>query len=411
MIPSTSAEEPVRKAGPDKVLFSLASVILLDALSYSLVLPLLPFILKSYDAGAAVGGGLVAIHAVFATLAAPALGTLSDRIGRKPVILGTIVGTALSYVLFGFSRNLTLLFVARALSGAMAANSGVIHAAAADHSASRARAKAMGLLNAAVAMGFVLGPAVSAVIGQSGEAAARWVGLTAAGASCFAFAFVAAGFDEPPRGIRQKGGARWPFVAHSWTLQLLALVLVAAMSHAGLVSMTAFWGAYAYGWGAREVGYLFCWVSVFMVIAQIAIVPRLANRLGERLSLRVGLGLAVISLAALIVAPHSVPVLALGGPLLFCGITVVQTMCMSQLSRQVEANERGALMGIANGAASAGRIVGPALCGMLFVHLQPIAPYWLVAVALGGWLIWLSLGAAPVDQVPSSSRNVTAKTS
>jgi len=394
-------ERPPRSGavgGVDLSLGALASVYLLDSLSYSLMLPLLPFILEGYAAGAIEGGALIATHALFTALSGPLLGGLSDRIGRKQVIAGTVLGAAASYLIFGMSRSLTMLFVARALAGAMAGNLGVIRAAAADRSSIDSRAKVMGVINAAGAMGFVLGPALGALIGPRGNATTWWVGLVGGAAAGLALTMVLVCYREarqapsPPVPDGFSPGRSRPFALDGWRWQLLGLIGVAAMAEAGLVSVTPFLASLALAWTPRQVGILFLWVAIFIVVTQLTVVPRLAKAAGDRRALVLALTLCAGVLVALVLASHSVTVLVIGAPLLFFGITAIQTVCLSCLSKIAEPTERGTLLGVASSASSAGRILGPALCGVLFVRAGPTAPYGLMAAAIGAWLLWLSFG-------------------
>jgi MFS family permease len=373
-------------------LLALAGVLLLDAFSYSLILPLLPFILKSYQAGAVMGGLLIAIHALFAAVSGPLLGALSDRIGRRSVILASIFGTAVSYLVFAFSRDLFSLFLARAISGTMAGNAGVVQAAAADRTAAEVRAKAMGLLSAAMAMGFVLGPVIGALIGQIAPGSNFWPGIAACVGSVVAFSTTWLKYREAPgaaAGSLRPKGARPLKQLDYRTIELLGLIAAAAFAQTGLVSMTGFWANHAFGWGSAEVSLLFFWVSLFMVASQVVAVPRLASVYGERSSLIVALALCVAAVAGLIIGARSSIALLACAPLLFCGITIIQTMSASLLSQGVEAGERGALLGLSNGVGAVARVIGPALCGLVFQHVDASGPYWLVGSAMSGWLIWL----------------------
>ncbi len=400
----TANEPDARAATPSGRghILPLAGVLFLDSVSYALILPILPFIVKAYSAGAVAGGLLIAVHALMATFSGPILGRLSDRFGRKTVIVASVAGAAASYFLFAFSQNLWSLFVARALAGAMAGNVGVVQAAAADDTSEADRPRVMGLLMGSLALGFVVGPGLSALIGQAVHDPARWAGLAAAAGAIASFLMVALVYPQtpPPRaGARSTGEAsRAPINASVG--ELLGLIALAALAQTGLTAMTGFWVSHTFGWGAAQVSLIFLWVSVFMVVAQIFVVGRLANALGERPGLIVGLSLGASALMALVLVPTSVPVLLIASPVLFCGIAIVQTLSTSLLSKQVSAEHRGALLGLATGVASAARVVGPVVCGALFARVAPIAPYWLVGILMALGLAFVALRAAVVTSAP-----------
>ena len=376
-------------------LWALAGVIFLDALSYSLILPLLPFILKSFHAGAITGGFLIAIHSLFSAVSGPILGAASDRLGRRTIILVSIVGTCASYLVFSFSQNLVTLFLARAIAGAMAGNVGVVQAAAADGAPEGGRAKTMSVLSAAMAMGFVLGPVLSAVIGQVAPESSLWAGVMASLASVVSLATAWRFYREEPQAPSMAPSARgarlFSKAMSGGTRELIGVAAASAMAQTGMVAMTGFWAHHAFGWGVREVGFLFFWTASCMVAAQIVAVPKLVKALGESAALKAAVALCVLAVAGLIFGAHSRVALLMCSPGLFCGITIIQTMAASLLSQQVGAAERGALLGLSNGVSSVARVIGPALCGLVFVRLDPTAPFWLIGVVMGACLIWFPL--------------------
>lgn len=147
---------------------SLFVAIFIDSFSYALILPTLPFLALHYGAGAGFGGILVASHALAAAVAAPILGWLSDRFGKRVVICWTIAGSVFSYIVFATSRSLGTVLVTRILAGAMAGNMGVVQAAAAAQATAEQQARAVRLLTVAWAMGFIVGPAVTSLIPGTG---------------------------------------------------------------------------------------------------------------------------------------------------------------------------------------------------------------------------------------------------
>jgi DHA1 family tetracycline resistance protein-like MFS transporter len=385
----------------------LASVVFLDALSYALILPLLPFILKDHGAGAIAGGLLVACHAAMAAISGPLMGSLSDRLGRKMVIVGSLLGTILAYVGFGLTGSLVGLFASRIFAGAMAGNIGVVQAAVADGSSDADRGKAMAMLTAAWALGFVVGPAIGVVLPPNAQVA-FWPGMIAAAACGVALLGVAASYRPANKagGVTPQGTAVGTGLppGQSWSkVELIALFGVVGMSQTGLVAMTGFWASSAFQWGAREVSLLFLWVSLIVVVVQIFGMGRLIKSLGENKSLLVGVGLTLAACVLLLVQPRSRAVLLVSAPLLLCGITITQTLCSALLSKVAAETSRGAVLGLANGVTALGRVAGPALCGLLFTYVDPTGPYWLVAAMMGGWILWLGARQAQLQRAPQAS--------
>lgn len=377
----------VRPRLPPSVM-ALAFVVFLDAMSYALILPLLPFILDDYGAGAMAGGALVASHAACAAFSGPLLGWLSDRFGRKPVIVLSLLGAIGAAVAFAFSRDIVTLFVARALAGAVAGNIGVVQAAVADETPTDRRAAAMTLLTIAWALGFVVGPSLAAAVTMMGGRPAMSAGLVGAVASALSAVFVSLAY-------RQKTGADAEPASDTATgepgviVELVALFGSVALVQTGLVSMTGFWAHHAFGWGAAEVSFLFLWVAATIVVVQALGLPWLLRLAGARDSLTISVLLPPLAIVALLSAPQSRFVLAASAPLLLAGITLAQTLCTTLLSQVAPPARRGALLGLANGVAAIARVGGPTACGFLFARVSPTAPYWLVAGLMTCWTCWL----------------------
>lgn len=377
-----------------RAMSALTSVVLLDSIGYALILPLLPFILEAHDAGALTGGLLTAAYAFMAAISAPLLGVLSDRFGRRPVILLPLLGRVLAHILFAFSGSLASLFLSRLLAGAMAGSTGVVQAAVADASPGAKRGKAMAMLSAAWALGFVLGPAVGAILPHDIDYIAFWPGILAALASGAAFISVAGLYrTEKIPGAAQSGEAdaigaagTCPWSRH----ELLGLFGATAMIQTGLVAMTGFWVSHTFGWNAAQVSILFLWAALFTVGVQIALLPGLIDRFDEGILLLGGVLVTFLAAAVFLMFPQSALVLIVTSPVLLGGITTIQTLCTTLLSRLSADRSRGALLGYANSAAAIGRVIGPALCGLLFAKIHPTAPYWLVAVLTGAGFTWLA---------------------
>jgi DHA1 family tetracycline resistance protein-like MFS transporter len=373
-------------------MWALLSVIFFDSVSYSLILPILPFILRTYHADAGDGGLLIAAHGLMAVISAPALGAFSDKIGRKRIILGSLVGMTASYVVLAESRNMATLFLARLLAGAMAGNFGVVQAAAAESGGEAKSISAMSLVTASWALGFIAGPAIGAILPRS-PVPAYVPGLIAAGACALAFTAIALCHHDveqrtPPMKATTGDCAGQPEYPRM-KVELFLLFGMVAMSLTSLVALTGFWAKTIFDWDSRLVSRLFVWVALCVVVAQLFVLPWLKRGLGERRTLFSGLALTFATLLMVLRFPHDAHVVIAASPLLVCGLTVAQTMCASLLSGLCSASTRGAVMGIANGGASFGRILGPMLCGVLFERVDPTAPYGFIAAVMGGWILWL----------------------
>lgn len=148
----------------NKALSSIFLIVFIDLLGFSIILPLLPYLAREFSASEFQIGLLVASYALAQFIGAPFLGRLSDRFGRRPVLLISIAGNALGFLLLGFAQNLGMLFLSRILAGITAANISVAQAYISDVTDSQSRAKGLGLIGAAFGLGFILGPAIGGAL-------------------------------------------------------------------------------------------------------------------------------------------------------------------------------------------------------------------------------------------------------
>ncbi len=352
----------------------LLTVVLLDAASYAIILPVLPSVLLRFGAGAGAGGILIASHAAATMVAASLLGRLSDRLGRRPVILGSLAVALVAYVGFAFAPNLWVLFAARIVSGFAAGNLSVVQAALSDATPEDRRGQAMGLMTTAWGVGFFVGPIIAAAVPESRSAPSELPGL-AAGALCVASLILVA--------VRRPTGATYgttvvTAVAKPARLRLRSLLIgqfaAAALSQASVIAMAGFMAHDLYGWGAAELGVLMAVVSGAIVVTQGLIVPRLMQAFGDRSVAGFALGTAA---AALVLLTFETPPAAYGVLLAiaFCGIVSAQTSISTQLSKTAGPLEQGKVMGMAGTAGAAGRVVGPALAGASYAAISPGTPF------------------------------------
>lgn len=352
----------------------LLAVVLLDAASYAIILPALPSVLLRLGAGAGAGGILIASHAAATMVGAPLLGRLSDRLGRRPVILGSLAVALAAYVGFAFAANLWLLFAARIVSGFAAGNLSVVQAALSDATPEERRGRAMGLMTTAWGVGFFVGPMIAAAVPEGRSAPSELPGLAAA-ALCVASAILVA--------LRRPMGATYGTTVVAAAADparlrlrgvLIAQFAAAALCQASVIAMAGFLAHDLYGWGSRELGVLMAVVSGAIVVTQGLIVPRLMQAFGDRPVAGCALGAAGGALALLTL---EAPPAAYGALLAiaFCGIVSAQTSISTQLSNTAGPLEQGKVMGAAGTAGAAGRVVGPALAGLGYSAISPATPF------------------------------------
>ncbi len=370
---------------------ALLLTVFVDLIGFGIVLPLQPFYAVAFGAGASEVTLVAASYTAMQFVFAPIWGRLSDRVGRKPILLLTLAGSAVGYVGLAWTDSLATLFVARAFGGAMAGNIGVAHAYAADLVGPSARARGMGRLGAAAGLGFVAGPALGGLL--SGPDAAdpdfRLPFLFAGGMAAAAFLLALALLRESTsaaarRGAKAAGGWRdpWRRARDAGLAPLLLLVFAMPLVFAGVETVLALWSAQALGWGPARNGYLYSFMGAVAVVVQGLAVGPIVDRLREHAAIVLGTAAAAAGCLILPFSDAAVPVAAGLGLLVF-GISVCNPSLNALIAEQAAAHERGALMGVSQSAGGLGRILGPALSGAAFGALGPDWPFLLGAAVMG----------------------------
>ena len=368
------------------------TVVFIDLLGFGIVLPLLPTYAATFGVSPAAIGFLVTSFSLLQLAAVPLWGALSDRIGRRPVLIVGLVGSTASYVLFAFAGSYGALLASRIVAGAMGATVGVAQAYIADITPPERRANVLGMLGAAFAMGFIVGPALGGALSVHSYASAG----VAAAVLCAANAMAAlAWLPETPRHESQRRAGR---VSLSALAAPLAASFLLTAAFAVLHVTLPLFGRDALGDSTAEMGLLFAYMGVVSAIVQGGIVGRLAPRVGERRlawagGLLLAAGLALVPL----VSTHLALYAALGT--LSAGSALATPSVYAVVSRGSSADQQGAALGLTQTAATLGRIVGPMAAGMLIGAHGVSAPFWAgAALGLLGMVaaLFLPRGAAGV---------------
>ena len=364
------------------------AVVFIDLLGFGIVLPLLPTYATVFHVSPAAIGFLVTSFSLLQLVAVPLWGGVSDRFGRRPVLIVGLVGSTASYVLFAVAHSYWTLLVSRIVAGAMGATIGVAQAYIADVTPPERRAHAMGVLGAAFAMGFILGPALGGVLSahsysSAGVVAAALCAANAVGALLW--------LPETPRhgaGRSERG----PLGA--LTAPLAASFLLTASFAVIHVTLPLF-GRDVWHDSTRQMGMLFAYMGIVSAIVQGGVVGRLAPRVGERRLAAAGALLLAVGLALVPEATARLPFyLALG--VLSAGSALATPSVYAAVSRGASAAQQGAALGITQTASTLGRIVGPTLAGFLIGASGLRAPFWAGAVlGLLGMAAALALARAP----------------
>lgn len=354
-------------------------VVFVDLLGFGLVIPILPYYATQYGANAFTLGWLMGAYSLAQFVFAPVWGRLSDIYGRRPVILLTLLGTALAHALVGFAPSLLWLFVGRTLAGLFGGNISTATAYIADVTTEENRAKGMGIIGAGFGLGFMFGPALGGILSVRGYGAPA---LAAAGLSLINICLAAVLLQEPPVSAEQRAQNRHKrfdsaaigrALSTASTRNVIVLFFVVTVAFTQLEASFALFMQARFGFDAREAGWLLGYMGVIMVVLQGGLVGRLSKRFGEKALSVWGTFFMGASLVLMGLVPGLTPAL-IAMTFIAIGNGMNNPALMSLVSRGANANEKGAVMGVYQSAGALARIVGPPAAGYLFDSISIAAP-------------------------------------
>ena len=377
--------------------------VFVDMLGYGIVVPLLPFYVQQYAPGAVLIGLLGSLYAAMQFFGGPFLGGLSDRIGRRPVLLLCLFDTSLAYLLLGLADSLLLLITAVILAGGASGTLATAQAYIADSTSPADRARGLGLIGAAFGLGLIAGPILGGLLSIVS------LGASAFAASGLALFNVTFGFLTLPESLPSTRRMSTPILRLNPFTQLsimlgmvsiralLLAVFLLNLSFAGLLTNFPLFSYVRFGWDATANAFFFAFVGVCAVLTQGVLLGKLQPRFGEERLLLGGLALMALNLGLIALVPS--------GPLLYpvVGILAVGTglaipALTALISRRVPEREQGKVMGGQQAILSLTLILGPLISGLAFDHLGVPSPYW-----IGGLLAALALLVTAVALLPNHS--------
>lgn len=359
--------------------------ILLDLTGFAMILPQLPFFALELRATPAQVGVLFSCYSLAQLLSAPVLGVLSDRAGRRPVLLAALCGSAVSHLLFAFAGSFVMLVVARSLAG-VAASYSLGQAYAADVSSGPDRSRAMGLLGAAFGIAFVVGPLLGWGLG---ELEPRVVPLTAAALSAAGFLLallrlpesLPAGMRRSPAGADSGTGGFGSALRDGVLGGLLLLFFLVMFCFSIFESTLALYGQDRFALGRAETSGLFALVGIVLVVVQGGLLGRLVKRFGERRLILAGIGLMTVGVVLLPAAP-TLALFAMCLFLLAAGSGLHNPSTLGLLSRFTDEGSQGGTLGLSRSSAALARTLGPALGTSLFAAAGAAWPFWTAGALL-----------------------------
>jgi DHA1 family tetracycline resistance protein-like MFS transporter len=363
--------------------------IFVNLVGFGIIIPLLPFYAQTFGASPFVVGLLFAIFSLCQLVASPVLGDLSDRWGRRPILVFSLAGTVVSFVMLALAHSIVMLFLARVVDGLSGGNISTARAYVADVTEPKDRAKAYGLLGAAFGLGFIFGPALSGVLARVSYTAPIWA---AAGLTLVATIMAWAWLPETVRRTHAGTGNPLHYLPEMLTRPIVRRVLVIDFmfwfSFAVFQTTFALFAAARFGFDAARTGYYFAGFGLLGAVIQGGFIRPLVHRLGDRTTFLVGLAFGVVGLVGSGLT-HSVGVFAVMLVPLAFGMGFGMPTLSSLVSRSAQGNEQGRIQGAASAIESLSRTVGPVWGTALLQGMGESSPFVSAAAFL---LVTLLLG-------------------
>jgi MFS transporter, DHA1 family, tetracycline resistance protein len=364
-------------------LITIFLIVFIDLLGFGLILPLLPFIAERYHATPQMIGLLAATYSFFQFVSAPILGRLSDKYGRKKLLIISQFGTFVGFIILGFSTTLAMLFLSRIIDGITGGNISIAQAYIADTTDKKNRAQGMGLIGAAFGLGFVIGPVLGGYLFRYGFSVPAFF---AAAISMLTMILTAIFLKESVSKENQQAAGKQNGLSELKLLfknnnlvRFTTVFFVLNLAFSSFQGIFALWTQKYLGWTPQQIGYMFTYIGIIAVVTQIKILPELLKRSTEIKLTMSGLTLMAVSFIWLALSKSLFSVLG-ANTLIVIGSGLMGPTTQALATEEVKSTEHGTTMGIFQSFASVGRILGPILGGYLFAA-HPNMPFFTAAAA------------------------------
>jgi DHA1 family tetracycline resistance protein-like MFS transporter len=333
--------------------------IFVNLIGFGIIVPLLPFYAETFGASPIVIGLLFAVFSLCQLVAAPALGDLSDRYGRRPILIFSLLGTVVSFVMLAMAHSIVMLFLARVVDGLSGGNISTARAYVADITEPKDRARAYGIIGAAFGLGFIMGPALSGMLAQVSYTAPIW-----AAAALTAVAAAMAWLWLPETVHRAHAGVGNPLSYLPALLQrpgirrVLTVDFIYWFAFSIFQTTFALFAARRFDFDASRTGYFMAGFGVLGAIIQGGLIRPIVKRTGDKAMFIAGALFSIAGLAAA-AAAHSVTLFALSLVPLAFGMGFGHPTVSSLVSRAGRGDEQGRVQGAASAVESLGRTIGP----------------------------------------------------
>jgi DHA1 family tetracycline resistance protein-like MFS transporter len=371
----------------------LFAVVFIDLVGFGILAPFIPFYVERLGARPELITLIIAAHPLAQSLATPLWGSLSDRIGRRPVLLVSMLGHAVSYLMLGLAGSLWMLLLARVVSGATSANISTAYAYIADVTTPAQRARAIGRVSSAFGLGFTVGPALGGLLAGGDTIADANLLRPAVAAGLFSFAaFLAilAFLPEtrhaaPAAAPRAAGSSLFTELRHiarrPLITQMLAMATVVLFFMSARESIFTLWANHVHALSARAIGGMLAWTGGLIALVQFFGMGWLSKRFGELNLVKCAMLCLMTGWFALTQA-NGVPALVMAMTIAAFGTAFFQSSMQSLLSKMAGPDERGTVLGMYQSSTSMARFLGQAGAGTLYGQLGVNSPFLLGSLAM-----------------------------
>ncbi|HEX4667309.1 MAG TPA: MFS transporter [Chthoniobacterales bacterium] len=361
-------------------LFVIFFTVFIDMVGFGIVIPVLPLYAEHFRATPVEIGWLTGIYSGMQIIFVPILGRLSDRFGRRPILIVSLIGTAVGFLIMGWATSLTLLFAARIIDGASGGNIATAQAYVADVSTPENRSRSMGVIGAAFGLGFTFGPMIGGLLSRISYGAPFFFAAALAAVNVVLLYFILPESLSAEYRAQPHERARLAEVFQHGNARMFGTIVATYLfTITGFAIMTTLFALFTekqFGFDARHTGYVFGFIGILSVILQGGLIGRLIKRFGETALARTGLLLLAVALALLPLVPTIPMLLAVCAALAIANGLVNPTL-NGLASQMIDRSWQGRALGVMQSAGSVGRLVGPLLGGwlLMFDLGQPATHY------------------------------------
>lgn len=372
----------------DRRIWIIFTIIFVNLLGFGIILPLMPYYAESLGASTITIGLLFAAYSLFQFLSAPILGELSDKIGRRPILLFSLLGTVISFLLLGVAQTIPILFLARIVDGLSGGNISTAQAYVADITTKQNRTQGMSILAAAFGLGFILGPSVGGLLSRFGYSVPAYVA-----AAVSAIALILTYFYLPETANKQTAAKKRKLffsmkdfidaLTHPKVGSVMTVYFLLMLAFASMQGTFALFAEHSLSLKADTIGLLFVYLGVVGIAIQLFFLKKLTKRFDETLLVIIGVLLMAGAFGLMTAARDTIHLfIAITG--LAIGNSVTNPILTGLVSKLSDEEEQGSALGIFQSLASIGRLIGPLAGTFLFSTYGAKAPFLTSAFILLG---------------------------